>query len=126
MTVNDISDIKTPGTMFSADGINFVSDGITQSEMNVIRLDSHASRDAIDLDVLKREIADGNVKLLSTHEQEYQQAVPKEDLLVAMEFLASDPSLDGAYPGESEIATAVQSVEDSLPGGAYDFRYRDE
>ena len=125
MTVDSFDDIKRPGTMFKWGEHEFVSDGVTENELNVIRLSNFVSRDQLYIDPLKEHIADGDVELIDTH-TESQVAVPEDELSIVLAFLADDPTLDGHYPKDSRVAAAMLAVENAVPEGSHWFRYRDE
>lgn len=43
------------------------------------------------------------------------RSVPEDALLTVMEFVASDPALDGETPESNEVATAIELIERTLP-----------
>lgn len=125
MTVDGFPDIAKPGTMFECDGHQFMSDGVGGNELNVVRLDGYGSRDQLAIDGIREQIENGNVKLVDTHTKD-EIPVPQEALTVTMKFIAGDPALDGVRLEENIVSQSVKEVEDAMPSGAFNFRYRNE
>jgi hypothetical protein len=125
MSVDDISDIKIPGTLFGWDHYVFVSDGISGGELNVRCLGDYGSSRQYDLDVVEKAIDNEEIQLLKNHIDDYT-AVPERQLTILLKFVADDSAFDGIDPVDNDIAHALHTLERKLPAGAYNFRFRDE
>lgn len=66
MTVDSFEQIKKPGTLFKWGDVEFMSDGVTNDELKIVRLKNYGARGQLGIDELKDGINDDEIVLLET------------------------------------------------------------